>query len=309
MCQMRRAFRVAFLFAVLSSSFACAADPIPGIGPAGPVETIQEGFAFTEGPAWDGKGNLYFSDIPNARIHRLDTQAKVSTFTDKSGYSNGLMFNAAGELVACEMDGQVVAWNVDTGARRVLADKYNGVRFNAPNDLVIDRQGGIYFTDPHYRAPEPLPQGMRSVYYIAPDGKITRVVDELPAPNGILLSLDEKTLYVLPSEDAQMRAYAVQLPGKLGPERIFCRVKQAKADGNGGSDGATLDTLGNLYLTTALGVQVVSPAGELLDIIEVPQHPANVTFGGQDMKTLYVTARTGLYAVPMEVTGHRYGTE
>lgn len=299
--------QIVFTALLAVSSALHAADAIPGIGPAGPVKTIQEGFAFTEGPAWDGNANLYFSDIPNARIHRLDADGKVSTFTDKSGYSNGLMFNAEGELVGCEMDGQVVAWNVESNTRRILADKYNGNRFNAPNDLVIDRQGGIYFTDPHYRAPEPLPQGKRSVYYIALQGEVMRVIEDLPAPNGILLSLDEKTLYVLPSEDAQMRAYTVESPGQVGSERIFCRVKQADENGNGGSDGAALDQRGNLYLTTALGVQVFSPDGELLGIIEVPQHPANVTFGGPDMKTLFVTARTGLYAIPMEVAGHRFG--
>lgn len=281
----------------------CLADePIKGIGPVGAIEQVSSGHEFLEGPAWDGRGSLYFTDIPKAQILRLMPSGEIEVFTDQSRHANGLMFTPAGKLLACEMDGQLVEWDVTNSSRKVLASEYNGARFNACNDLVIDSAGGVYFTDPHYRASEPLPQGGQCVYYHAANGKVARVTPGLPAPNGILLSLDEQTLYVLPSESGAMRAYNIQSPGQLDEGRDFCQV-----EGPGGSDGAAMDTKGNLYLTTALGVQVFNPKGEHLGTIELPEQPANCTFGGIDLKTLYVTARTGLYAVPMEAQGHVFG--
>jgi gluconolactonase len=194
---------------------------------------------------------------------------------------------------------------VDTKDKRVLAGEFEGQRFNAPNDLVIDAAGGVYFTDPMFGAPQPLPQGVQGVYYRSADGKVSRVVNNAPAPNGVLLSRDEKTLYVLPSMSPEMQAYPVEAPGQLGEMRVFCKVKNPPGR-NGGCDGATIDEHGNLYLTTGLGVQVFSPQGEALGVIEVPEQPANCTFGGPDGKTLYVTARTSLYAFPMLVKGHWY---
>ncbi len=283
-----------------------AGEPIPEIGPAGETVRLLTGFGFTEGPVDDGEGHVYFTDIPNAKILRIDAQGELTVFTDDSHHANGLMLNAAGEMVACEMDGQVVAWNRTTKSRRTLASGYQGKRFNAPNDLVIDRSGGIYFTDPHYRAPEPLPQGTMGVYYIRPDGTVSRVIESLPAPNGIILSVDEKTLYVFPSGAPVMRAYPVLEPGQLGEGRDFCQLQQPEEGGLRGADGVTIDTRGNLYITSQLGIQVVSPEGNVLGILELPEPPANVTFGGPDRKTLYITARTSLYAIPMHATGHRF---
>jgi gluconolactonase len=187
---------------------------------------------------------------------------------------------------------------------RALAGTYEGKRFNAPNDLVVDRSGGVYFTDPHFRAPEPLPQAVTAVYYIAAGGKVSRLIDDLKAPNGVILSPDEKTLYVIPSMQEEMMAYPVEAPGKLGKGRVFCRTKQAEGRQGTGGDGLTIDTKGNLYIATGLGLQVFNPHGELLGIIALPEAPANVTFGGKDRKTLYVTARTSLYTAPMEAQGH-----
>src|SRR5262249_21733658 len=165
-----------------------AADEVPGriagLGPVGKVTRLHTGFTFTEGPAADAEGNVYFTDIPNQRIHKVDTAHKLTTFREKSNHANGLMLNAKGEVVACEMDGAVVAISPDGKSRRVLAEKYMGKRFNAPNDLVIDRQGGVYFTDPAFRAPMPLPQGKTAVYYVSAAGKLTRLIDDLPNPNG-----------------------------------------------------------------------------------------------------------------------------
>ena len=289
---------------LLGTSF-LHADPIPGIGPVGEIKTIASGFKFTEGPAADGKGNLYFTDIPNNRINKLDTNGEVSTFLEPSGHCNGLMIGPDGTIYACAMDGALISINPETKEVTQLATEHNGVRFNAPNDLVLDKNGGIYFTDPRYRAPDPLPQEKEAVYYYAADGTVARLLEEHIAPNGIILSPDEKTLYVIPTKESSMHAYPVLGPGKLGSSKVLCVLKQKEgSDGNQGGDGLSIDTKGNLYITSALGIQVFSPSGEALGIIEFPQHPANVTFGGPEGKTLFVTARTGLYSVKMEAQGH-----
>ena len=293
------------LTVVAWGSLATAADPIPGIGPVGKVEKLHGGFGFTEGPAADRHGNVYFTDIPNERIHKVDAAGKLSVFLHPSKHCNGLMFSAAGEMFACEMDGRLVA--IDSTGKKVreLAPGYDGTRFNAPNDLVIDRAGGIYFTDPRFRAPDPLPQSKEAVYYRATGGKVSRLADDLLAPNGVILSPDEKTLYVIPSLQKEMMAYSVKAPGKLGQGRVFCTLKQPEsADRPSGGDGLAIDTAGNLYITSRLGLQVYNPAGKLLGIIEFPEQPSNATFGGRGMKTLYVTARTSFYAAKMQSTGH-----
>src|SRR4051794_13827027 len=149
--------------------------PIPGVGPVGKITKLHTGFKFTEGPAADKAGNVYFSDIPAEKIHKVDADGKLSVFSAKSKKANGLMVNAQGEIVACEMTGHVVALSPDGKEGRVLADQYDGKPFNAPNDLVLDQQGGVYFTDPGFGAKTPLPQGKTCVYYIAPGGKVTRL--------------------------------------------------------------------------------------------------------------------------------------
>lgn len=281
-----------------------APESIPGLGPVGPIVKLHGGFQFTEGPAADRAGNVYFSDIPANRVHKVDAQGRLSLFREPSNNTNGNMFNAAGELVSCEMQGRVVAVSPDGKTVRPLAEAYQGKRFNAPNDLVIDRSGGVYFTDPHFRAPEPLPQGTTAVYYVSAAGEVTRLIDDLKAPNGVILSPDEKTLYVIPSQQAEMMAYPVLAAGKLGPGRVFYSMQQPPGKQGTGGDGLTVDVQGNLYITSGLGLQVVSPEGKLLGIIAFPEQPANVTFGGPEGKTLYVTARTSLYTAPMAVAGH-----
>jgi gluconolactonase len=273
------------------------------IKPVGKVQTVHTGFAFTEGPAWDPRGALYFTDIPNTTIHRLGTDDKLTAFTEDSGHANGLMIAADGRMLACQMDGQVVAYDVESGKSTVLAATYRGKRFNAPNDLVIDTLGGIYFTDPLFRAPQPLPQGVQAVYYISAAGDVTRVTGDIAAPNGIGLSPDGKQLYVIPSQQAEMLVYDVQGPGELSAGRTLCRLKQPPGKDNTGGDGMTMDVQGNLYITTNLGVEIVSPTGRHLGLVVFPEQPANVTFAGPNRTTMYVTARTGLYRVEMPIAG------
>lgn len=296
---------VAALFGCLLTVPVMAGDRmIPGIGPVGPVKKLHGKFKFTEGPAVDKDGNVYFNDIPNNKTFKVDVSGKLTLFREPSGHANGLMVNKEGKVVSCEMDGRLVWVCPECDDVKVIASGYKGKRFNAPNDLVIDKTGGIYMTDPIFRAPKPLPQGKLAVYYISAEGKVTRLIDNLPNPNGVILSPDEKTLYVIPSGQKEMMAYPVTAPGKIGKGKVFCTLKQKKKGGNSGGDGLTVDVKGNLYITSGLGLQVFNPKGKALGIISLPEQPANVAFGGKDLTTLYVTARTSLYTVPMAVKGH-----
>ena len=272
------------------------------IKPLGPVEKVAGDFAFTEGPAWDPEhGCLYFTDIPNATIHKLDSSGKLTKFTEDSKHNNGLLVTADGRLLGCQMDGQIVQYDKTTSAAKVLASQYNSKRFNAPNDLVIDKEGGIYFTDPLFRAPMPLPQEIQAVYYVSQSGEVSRVTEGINAPNGIGLSPDATRLYVCPSKQSEMLVYDVSGPGKLSGPKTFCKVKQPKGKTDTGADGIVLDEKGNVYITTHLGVEIFSPAGKSIGLVEFPEQPANVTLGGPDGKTMYVTARTSLYKVAMPI--------
>ena len=273
---------------------------------AGEPVRLHTGFRFTEGPAADADGNVYFNDIPAETTWRSGVDGTLTPFREGSRRANGMMFRADGWLVACEGAGQVAAYSPDGKERRVLADRYEGKPFNAPNDLVIDREGGIWFTDPYFGPEKELPQGTYGVYYVAPGGEVARAVEGLPKPNGILLSPDEKTLYVVCSGSPDVRAFPVTEPGKIGAERVFCRLKQPEGRTDTGGDGLTCDTEGNLYITSRLGVQVWTPKGALVRLLEFPETPANATFGGRDGKTLYVTARTSVYTLRLDAKGHRF---
>jgi gluconolactonase len=276
--------------------------PIAGIGPAGEVVKLHSGFKFTEGPAHDADGNIYFTDIPNNRIHKVDADGKLSVFLEDTQGANGLMFDAKGRLIACQgKAGKLIAIDIPSKKITVLAEQYDGKPFKGPNDLVVDKQGGVYFTD--------LPEN--SVYYVAADGKVSRTIDDAPKGNGVILSPDEKTLIVLPAGSGDVLAYAVEAPGKVGKGRVFCQLEQnPKMPNRKGGDGMTVDTKGNFYLTkpSLNAIQVVNSEGKTLGLIYFPEGPANCTFGGKDLKTLYVTAQTSLYTVKMDATGHRFAT-
>jgi gluconolactonase len=279
---------------------------IAGIGPTGPIKKWQTGFKWAEGPIADGKGNVYFSDLQGNKIHKIDAEGKLSVFFSDLKGPNGLMFNIKGELVACEMTaGRIVAFDVEKKKMRVVADTYQGKGFGGPNDLVTDLHGGVYFTD--YRLNK-AKQDKMGVYYVDADGKVTRLVDDLKMPNGVILSTDEKTLYVIPSGQPEVMSYPVESPGKIGAGKVFCKmVATPKKKGSPVGDGVAIDTKGNLYFAVDAGIQVFNPKGEHLGTITFPEPPANVDFGGPDFKTLIVTARTSVYTVPMEAVGHQFG--
>jgi gluconolactonase len=285
------------LLAVLAASGAgFSADEAAGdlVAPGATVEKLAGGFQFTEGPACDAEGNVYFSDIPNERIHKWSVDGKLSTFREKSGGANGLYFDSKGNLLACEGVSRRLTSISPEGQVTVLADSYQGKKLNSPNDLWIDPKGGVYFTDPRYGSQEGLEQDGFHVYYLPPDRKgLLRVIDDLVKPNGVVGTADGKRLYVADAGDSKTYVYRIQPDGSLAERKLIAPV---------GSDGMTLDEHGNLYLTRGM-VHVYSPAGEKISTIEVPEAPANVCFGGKERRTLFITARKGLYAVRMNVQG------
>ena len=265
------------------------------LAPGAEVEKLHGGFTFIEGPAADSKGNVYFTDIPNSRIHVWSAEGQLSTFAENSGRANGLIFDSAGNLFACEMENGRITSRDPEGKVTVLADKYEGEPFNSPNDLWIAPGGGVYFTDPNYTRGRELPQAGEHVYYISPDRKsVRRVVSDLVRPNGVIGTRDGKTLYVADHGGGKTYAYAIGDDGSLSGKKLFAPQ---------GSDGVALDELGNLYLTGS-NIAVYDPTGKKIEEIDVPEGPANVTFGGPGGKTLFITARTSLYAVRMRVSGN-----
>ncbi|MFQ6132513.1 MAG: SMP-30/gluconolactonase/LRE family protein [Armatimonadota bacterium] len=265
------------------------------------MEKVVGDLRFTEGPAWDGKGALYFTDIPADRIYKLDADGQLSVFLEPSRNANGLMFDDEGYLLACRHEGRDLVRISPEGEVETLADSYNGKKLNSPNDLIIAKDGSIYFTDPRYglagRAQE---QEVEGVYRRAPDGTVTRVVDDMTRPNGIFISLDGRTLLVADTEESKIRAYPIQADGSVGAGRDFIDMDR---DNGRRPDGMTMDERGNIYCTSRGGIWVIDPAGELLGVIEVPEPPANCTFGGADLKTLYATARTSVYRMKLKVAG------
>jgi gluconolactonase len=273
---------------------AMAAEPESLVAAKAKVEKLAGDFRFTEGPAVDAKGNVYFSDIPNNRIHIWSIEGKLSTFRENSGGANGLFFDKQGNLIACEGGNRQVTSIAPDGKVTVLADKYDGKKLNSPNDLWVDPDGGVYFSDPRYGAKKDLEQDGFHVYYISADRKtVTRVINDLKTPNGVLGNAKNKLLYVADPGDRKTYVYPILGAGKLGEKKVFAEQ---------GSDGMTLDERGNVYLT-GRGVVVFSPEGKMLQTIDVPEGPANMCFGSEDRKTLFITARTSLYAVKMQVSG------
>jgi len=251
-------------------------------------------FKFTEGPAADAQGNVYFSDIPNNHILKWSVDDKLSTFLENSGGANGLYFDKDGNLLACQGSERRLVSISPKGEVTVLADKYEGKKFNSLNDLWIDPKGGVYFSDPRYGGREGMEQDGEHVYYLTPDRKkLTRVIDDMVRPNGVIGTPNGRRLYVADHGAGKTYAYRINDDGTLSNKQLVAPE---------GSDGMTIDNQGNVYLT-GKAVTVYNRKGEKVQEIAVPEGPANVTFGGKGNQTLFITARTSLYSIPMEVKG------
>jgi len=257
-------------------------------------------YAFTEGPAADAEGNVFFTDQPNNKIYKWSAaDNSISLYMDKTGRSNGLYFDRAGNLLSCaDLENQLIS--IDKNQKiTVLVNDFEGKKFNGPNDLWITPNGGIYFTDPFYQRPYWTRKGMdlpeKRVYYLSPDKKtVTIAARELVAPNGIIGTPDGKTLYVADIGDKKTYAFKINLDGTLSDRKFFAPM---------GSDGMTIDKKGNVYVT-GKGVTVFDKNGTQIEQIEVKEPwTANITFGGKDRKTLFITASKSVYTLKMKVKG------
>lgn len=264
---------------------------------------VNSEFEFTEGPAVAPNGNVFFTDQPNDRILEWSAADNtISVFMENAGRANGLYFDHQGNLIACA-DEHSELWQIDQNKNVVpLIKDYRGQRLNGPNDLWIDPEGGIYFTDPFYRRPywEHSEKEIESerVYYLSPDGLDFRfVADDLVKPNGIIGTPDGKTLYVADIGDGKTWSYSIAEDGSLGDKTLFT---------NSGSDGMTIDNQGNVYLTGD-GVMVFNKEGKQIEHIPVERDwTANVTFGGKDEQILFITAMNSVFTIEMDVNGVRY---
>ena len=267
------------------------------------VKLLADGFRFTEGPAVDKDGNVYFTDQPNNRIFQWSADSeKLSVFSENTGRANGLYFDEKGQLLSCS-DKENELWKFDmNGGHIVVVTDFEGKKLNGPNDLWVAPNGGIYFTDPLYkrdywtRASE-MQQDGEHVYYLSPDyTKLTKVAAYLEKPNGIVGSPDGKLLYVADIKAGKTYVYEIRPDATPANKKLFAAM---------GSDGMTVDSEGNVYLT-GKGVTVFSPEGE--KIVHIPVEAgwtANACFGGKDMKTLFITASECLYSLKMNVAGVR----
>ena len=293
-----------FLILLMASSAIAAGMAAESvIAPGAKLQKLAGDFAFTEGATRDKDGNVFFVDQPNNRILEWSVDGKLSTFLQPSGHANGMMFDAAGNLIAC-CDEHNQLWSIAPDKTvTVLVTNYQGKYLNGPNDVWIAPNGGIYLTDPFYRRKwwdhTMMALTNEEVFHLSPDRKnLVRVTEDLKKPNGITGTPDGEKLFVADIRADQTWRYDILPDGSLTNKTLFC----AK-----GSDGMTIDEMGNLYLCATgptNGVSVFNPAGRLIDHIDVPEKwSANVCFGGKDRKTLFITASTSLYSIQMSVRG------
>ena len=272
----------------------------PGVvAPGAQLQKLAGEFQFTEGPTCDAAGNVFFTDQPNNRIMKWSVDGTLSTFMQPAGRANGMYFNAQGNLIACADETNALWFITSDGKITVLATEYQGKRLNGPNDVWARPNGGLYFTDRFYKrawwAHDQRPQDGEHVYFLSADRKtLKRVTQDLVQPNGIIGTPDSKTLFVADIKAKKTYAFDIQPDGTLANKRLHCEL---------GSDGMTLDTAGNLYLT-GKGVTVFDKAGKQIDQIDVPERwTANVCFGGKDKQTLFITASKGLYSIRVQHRG------
>ena len=298
--------QIFFLFLCLGVAISSASAQSL-VAPAAVVQ-LATGMRFTEGPAANSKGDVYFICDPDCKIYRwCVTENQLSVFVEESAHANGTFFDKNDNLYVCEGGtGSVVRYTPD-GVRTVVANKFRNRHFNKPNDLWIDPKGGIYFTDPQYGNTFHIVQDGQHVYYILPDrSRVIRVIETgegrgFVKPNGIIGTTDGKLLYVADIDGQVVYRYDIQEDGTLTGKHPFATGFAV--------DGMTIDERGNVYLTQwnlpapEFDIIVFSAAGEEIERIQVPERVTNVTFGGKDFKTLFITAGRSLYAIEMTVKG------
>ncbi len=278
------------------------ADALSSILESATADRVATGFVFTEGPLWHPDGFYYFVDIRQSRLHRIRPGRPAELVRDKTGEGNGTTFDLQGRLVICEGGNRrVTRWSAD-GSSEILMDRWEGKRLNRPNDVVCRSDGSIYFTDPGLRVPLAQREvDHAGVYRIAPDGA-TSLVADCEYPNGLAFSPDERTLYVANTRWSQyIHAFELDAAGAVVRRRIFADMSSDETDGV--PDGMKVDVQGRVFCTGPGGTWVFAPDGTHLGIIRTPEVPANLAFGGPDLRTLFLTARTSVYTLRVRVPG------
>jgi len=261
------------------------------------LDRVASGFRFTEGPAWSREGFLLFSDLPNDRIVKYVPGEQTTVFRANSNGANGNAFDAQGRFYSCESRTRRVVRTDKKGETQVLADKWDGKRFNAPNDIAVRKDGHAYFTDPAFgNQADTRELDFFGVYHIAPKGELNLIAKPAGRPNGIAFSANGRVLYVTNSDEHNVRAYDVDRNGSVSNERVVISGVE------GVPDGIRVDEKGSIYVA-ARGVAVYDARGKLLETIAMPETPANCAFGDTDFQTLYITARTSLYRLRLDVKG------
>jgi gluconolactonase len=277
----------------------------------GPLEKLATGFWFTEGPIWNKEGNyLLFSDMPGDVRRRWSPAEGVKEVMRPANKCNGMTYDAAGNLIVCEHSTSQLICETPDGERKILASHYQGKELNSPNDVVVGPDGSIYFTDPPYGrvpvfgVPRERQLDFQGVYRVLPNGGgIELVVDDFETPNGLCLSPDHSLLYINDSTRGQIRVWNLQKDGKISTGRMFFENIGSADPSEGFPDGMKTDELGNVYVTGPTGIWVISPEGEHLGNIRVPETVGNLTFGDSDWKSLYVCGSSSIYRLRMKVAG------
>ena len=290
---------IAFLFAAIVVNCQQTKDSLKIIAAGAVVQKAGSNFGFTEGASVAKDGSVYFTDQPNDKIYRWNEKAGITLFLEKSERSNGTYFDKKGNLIACaDLNNRLVKFTPDGKTVDLWSKGWDGKHLNGPNDVWPDNKGGIYFTDPYFfrdywEAGHTEVQDTRAVYYLNPKGELIRVISDYKQPNGIVGTPDGKLLYATDQGNRTIWRYNIAADGTLANKTSFAPS---------GSDGMTIDNKGNIYLT-GRSVLVFDKNGKKIADIQVPEIPANICFGGKDRKTLFITARTSVYTLRMNVKG------
>jgi gluconolactonase len=283
--------------------------PGPGLIASGSqLELVKSGFLFTEGPVWSATEQcLIFSDIPGNEMWRWSEADGFSSFRKPSNMANGNAFDHQGRLITCEHATNRLTRVEADGSTTVLAQEFEGAALNSPNDVIVDRDGAIYFTDPTYGrspgfgVPRAVDLSFRGLYRLSVDGNVELLAKDFEQPNGLCFSRDGSVLYVNDTERAHIRSFSVSEDRKLTGGDVWAEVSGV---GDGGPDGMKLDEGGNVWCTGPGGLHVFDSSGSKLGVVDVPEQIGNFAWGGPELRTLFVCASTGLYRIETEVAGY-----